>query len=190
MTEIYFGDRKSFGIRYSRGYKFISNNHTWVYCNLHLILGGHIIADKFGDSVAGVWIGGLERMQTMISKSSNYLEHAEFKNRSDEELFELVWKSNQRESDFNPHFKYLPQLDNSVWSNCSVHLDDSTDQYLIATIGIGDKIKFIWKGLQGPCPVDEIGKLFAVTVDREFVETTISDCIDYVENDYKNCVCC
>lgn len=186
MTEIYFGDNKRFGIRYLRGHKYISNNHTWIYCDLHLILGGRVIADKYGQSVAGVWIGGIERIRYKIDSIPNYLEHGDFKDRSDPEIFELVWKSNQLESHFNPVFSDLPQLDNSVWKNCSVHLDDSTDQYLIAMIGIGDKIKFMWKGLQDPCPIDEIGQLFTVTVDKEFVKKTISECIDYVVNDYKN----
>ena len=62
MKEVYFGDEDQFAIRYLQGQKYIVNGHTWIYCFLHLRLGGQIIGDKEETCVAGVWIGGLERI--------------------------------------------------------------------------------------------------------------------------------
>jgi hypothetical protein len=188
MREIYFGDENQFAIRYLPGYNYVVNNRNWTYCFLNLKLGGHIIGDKDESSVSGVWIGGLERILNKLQLNFDGFKDKEFTNRPDEELFELVWKSNQLESKFDPRFLHLPQLDNSIWNYCSVRLDETIDQYLIAMIGLDDKIKFIWKGLQAPCPVDKIGKLFSVTVDKLLVEKTLSDCIKYVEADYANYV--
>ena len=182
--EIIFGDKSTFAIRYVSGHIY-KDNPNWLYAFLHFILGGHVIGDQEEScAVEKSWLPSLKLVKDNLIK--NRLRHSEFKNRSDDELFELVYKANQSESEFKVQYKHLPQLDSEIWSHCCIRIDETTDAYLIALLEIDDQLKFIWEGWREPCPADEIGKQFSITADKKFVLKTIDECINYVENDFKN----
>ncbi len=182
--EIIFGDKSTFAIRYVPGYVY-KDHPDWLYAYLHFVLGGHVIGDQEEScAVEKSWLGSLKLVKDNLIK--NRLRHPVFKNRSDDELFELVYKANQSDSEFKSQYKHLPQLDSEIWSNCCISMDETTDAYLIVLVDIDDKLKFIWEGWREPCSADEIGQQFSITVDKKFVLKAIDDCINYVENDFKN----
>lgn len=183
--EIIFGDPSGFGIRYVRGY--ISKDHPdWIYGYLHLILNGHVIgsADEFCSTET--WLWSLKLILKRMLGDSDEFKHPDFFGRKDEEIFELIWKANQFESEFKKDFLHLPKLENSVWSSCHISLDETTDAYLITLTEHEDKLKFIWQGWRQPCPEEEIGKLFSCTATKQHFIDTCFECITFVESDYKN----
>ena len=182
--EIYFGDKNTFAIRYRSDYKTGTNDNTWYYAFLHLQLNGQLIGDPDETCSVNTWLHSIELFLKRIR--DNNLVHSEFLNKTDDELFELIWKANQFEEDFNSKYSYLPQLDNSVWSKCSFGIDETTDAYLITTTEIENKIKFMWQGWRHPCPANLIDKLFSLTLDKEVVIKTLMDCIKYVSADLSN----
>lgn len=183
--EIIFGDKSTFGIRYASGYTY-KGNPKWLYSFLHLTLGGQIIGDKDESCSTETWIYNIKRIQKRLVEHFADLKNTEFKDRRDDEVFELVWKSNQSEEEFSPEYQYLPVLDNDVWSSCHLSIDETIDAWLITMTEDNSKLKFIWKGWRNPCPEEEIGKLYSTNVDKDFVVKTINECVSYVENDYKN----
>lgn len=153
---------------------------------LHLILGGHIIGTIEESCSAQTWLSSASRLLDRLKSDFDKFKSPEFLGRSDYEIFELVWKANQSESEFLPEYHHLPQLNNVIWSYCALHLDETIDAYLITITGHGDKIKLIWKGWREPCPLDEIDKLHSVTVDKNLLIKTLSDCVKYVNKDFQN----
>lgn len=181
---MYFGDKNGFAIRYIPEKKYITlEGHEWLYAYLHLSINGQLIGDPTESCVALTWLNGLAGFLQRIKNGEN--KHAEFVNRSDEEIFELIWKSNQLEEDFDPQFTHLPQLDSSVW-HCHLSLDETIDAYLITVTEQGDKLKFICKGWRRPCPKELIGKLFSATFEKDEVIKTLEECIQFVNSDFKN----
>ncbi|NHN24489.1 hypothetical protein FIA58_002270 [Flavobacterium jejuense] len=47
-----------------------------------------------------------------------------------------------------------------------------------------ENIKFIWEGWRSPCPVNKIGKLFSITVEKKFVIDTIEKCLIEIERGF------
>ncbi|MDL5045913.1 hypothetical protein QQ054_07690 [Oscillatoria amoena NRMC-F 0135] len=71
------------------------------------------------------WLQSISMLLTRVK--NNELNHNEFLNKKDDELFELIWKANQEKKEFKPEYTYLPQLDSLVWSNCHLSIDETTD---------------------------------------------------------------
>ena len=184
MKEKYFGDKDIFAIRYIPGYKHKGQNY--YYASLNFVFLGQIIGDPNEMCYLLSWLASVKLLLERIQKKSDLLRNDEFKNRSDEEIFELIWKANQLEEEFDPKFNHLPILDNSIWTACHISIDETTDAWLITMIEENNELKFIWKGWRDSCPNDRIGKLCSVSIDREFVIKTIKKCIDQIENDYKH----
>jgi hypothetical protein len=181
MRETIFGNQESFAIRYVPGYK--SSNGEWFYANLHLILGGQIIGDPEEECSLLSWIYQIKKFKNRILLQFDKLQNKEFENRPDDEVFELVWKANGSN---NPKYSNLQVLDESVWFYCHVSIDETSDAWLITLTEDNQRLKFIWKGLRSPCPNERVGKLFSVTVDREFVIVTLENCIKNIEEEYLN----
>lgn len=182
--EIYIGDTDTFAIRYVPGWSIKDTKHYYAYC--HLVLGGQIIGDPEESCYLGSWVHQLKMTQERIKDKTYAITHPAFHNKSDEDLFELIWKSNQLEENYKPAFSHLPVLENDVWVNCSLSIDETTDAYLITMTGENDKIKFLWEGWRDPCPQDKIGKLFGVKVSRDFVVDVLEKCLDLVEKEYRD----
>lgn len=182
--EVYFGNTDSFAIRYVVGYKTVSGETTWYYAFLHLSLNGQIIGDTAESCSVLTW---LESVRGFLMRLKNgELINEEFLNKRDDELFELIWKANQEEEDFNPYYSYLPKLDDSVWQRCHLSLDETTEAYLITTTQTGDNIKIIWQGWREPCPNDLIDKIFSLTIHKEELIRTLNECHKTVMADLVN----
>jgi hypothetical protein len=179
MQEIIFGNKETFAIRYKRGYK--SEHRDFYYAHLHLILGGQIIGDSEEECFLLPWLASVKNINKKINNQFSRLENGEFLNRPDDEIFELIWKANGA---INLEYENLPVLDKSVWSYCHLSIDETTDAWLITMTEDKGNIKFIWKGWREPCPIERIGKLFSVTVERKYVIDTIEDCIKNLEKEY------
>lgn len=182
MIEKYFGDRKIFAIRYIPGYSCESKKHYYAHC--HLVLGGQIIGDKEEICYLNTWRYKIEILKERIKNNFNALIQEEFKNKADEELFELICKANQEVDEYKVEFAHLPVLHSKVWSDCHISIDETTDAFLITMTEIDGKIKFLWKGLREPCPIEKIGKLYSVIADRQFVIETMEECLQTLDKEY------
>lgn len=163
---VYFGNKNTFAVRYARGYTDKDNGHFYAYC--HLVLGGQIIGDKDELFFKKSWHYSLERIKERIRNNFSDISNNEFINRSDREIFELVWKANQLEEEYKPEYAYLPVLSNEVWSNCGLSIGETTDAYLMVMVGSGNDVKFTWEGWRAPCPEERTGKLFTVSIGQGF----------------------
>lgn len=177
-----FGDKKTFAISY-RPYERELTDHTFAYC--HIILGGHFIGSEDETCLLTTWTLFLEDFLIHIKSNKGNLSNPLFTGLSEREIFELIFKSNQVDENFDPAFAYLPaQPTNDLWARHSVRLDETTDAYLIVVIEAEGKLKFIWKGWRDPCPHDEIGKLFSVYVDHEYFASTVNACLNFLKTKY------
>jgi hypothetical protein len=183
-NETYIGDKNTFAIRYVSGYTDKDKKNFYAYC--HLVLGGQIIGEPNESCFLNSWKDSLEGLKDIISNSFDSLSHPEFRNRSDKELFELIWKANQLEDEYKIEYMHLPVLDNKIWHNCHLSIDETTDAFLITVTEQNGEIKFLWKGWREPCPPDRLNKLYSLTVDRNFVIDTMEKCLKKIEEEYLN----
>ncbi|MCC6583622.1 MAG: hypothetical protein IT271_07965 [Chitinophagales bacterium] len=109
------------------------------------------------------------------------MKHKEFNSRSDEEIFELIFKSNQLEEEFKPQYKYLPILENTIWQDCHISIDETTDAWQIAMIQEDKILKIMWKGWRKPCPKSKLNKHYSIVVERDFVINSINECLLYLD---------
>ena len=181
-AEKIFGDINNFGIRFIPSPN--TNHKGSDFALLHLVLDGQIIGNPEEECLVGTWISGLERLLDIIDSKFEVLSQAEFMNKSDNEIFELIYKSNQLEQEYDEKYKYLKVLDNEVWQYCNLTLDETIDAYLITITGFNENVKIIWKGLSEPCPLNKIGLIQAVLVEKEKMKKVLSDCIFEVKNYY------
>ena len=84
----------------------------------------------------------MKELLRRIQERSDIMENDEYKNRSNEEIFELIWKSNQVEDEFDSTYDYLPMLASSVWEACHLSIGETTDAWLITLIKEEDDLKF------------------------------------------------
>lgn len=184
MTEKVFGNKSEFGIRYVPGWK--SNDGKYYFATLHLLLDGQLIGDKDETCLVGTWMHYMQNNLNLLVHEFNKLYHEEFENRTDTEIFELIYKSNQLVEEHDPEFHYLPVLTNEIWANCNINIDETIDAYLLTMIEQDNQIKFIWKGWREPCPTHRIDKLYSTSLNREHVIQTIRKCLEFVKNDLAN----
>jgi len=183
MTERVFGNKTEFGIKYVSGWK--SQDSKYYFGKLHLLLNGQIIGDKNETCLIGTWISSMEDNLTLIENNSDRFYHPEFDKRTDEEIFELIYKSNQLPNEFNKHFIDLPVLSNEIWQYCNLSIDETIDAYLITMICESEILKFIWKGFREPCLEEQINILHSISVEKDLVANVINECLKYVKNDIK-----
>lgn len=182
-NEIYFGNKDTFAIRYLSGYSDKSKKYFFAYC--HLVLGGQIIGDKEESCYLNSWKYSFKILKNRIKNNFNSISYPEFNNRNDRELFELVCNANHQ-NQYTLEFSHLPVLDNEVWRNCNISIDETTDAFLIIMTEINGKIKFLWEGWREPCPAEKINKLYSIIVDRQFVIETMEKCLQSIEKEYSN----
>jgi len=179
-----FGDNNTFAIRYVPGYSDKSKKFFYAYCNL--VLGGQMIGDIQEICYLESWKNSIEKLKDQLLNNFDSIFNSEFKDRNDKEIFELISKANQIHKEYNTDFHYLTILENSVWNNCHVNIDETTDAFTLYMIEFSGKIKFLWEGWCEPCPKDQIDKLFSVLVNREIVIETISNFLQKIETDKLN----
>jgi hypothetical protein len=171
-----FGDSNSFAIQY--------RPEADRYAYLHLILGNKFIGAKDEYSLIGTWVLMMKHLKESIQKNWVNLEHPIFKSLSDKEIFELVSKANQLEDEFNPLYEYLPHFESEFWGRHFVSLDETIDAYLIVVIRKGVNLKYIWEGWRSPCPPEQINKTYSVEVPLNFFNSTVDDCLSFIEKTY------
>ena len=166
-TAKYFGDVDNFAIRFCPSET--SENHG----NCNLILGGQLIGNKYEFCYLVIWKIKIEMLIDKIKNYSNYLYHKEFNNRTNREIFELILKSDTEFSEDNVEFDYLPTLEYKIWHYCHLSIDETTSSYSIVTIDDSDKIKFMWEGFFEPCPIENIGELYHIAVEKQMLIDTL-----------------
>ena len=184
MTEKIFGNKSEFGVRYMPGWK--SKNGESHFAILHLLLDGQLIGDNNETALVGTWMRAMQNILDLLSHDYEKLYHEEFENRTDTEIFELIYKSNQLEEEFDPKFLHLPVLTNEIWRNCNINIDETIDAYLLTMIGKDDHIKFIWRNWRASHQSHNMDKIYSIMLKREQVVQTIHECLEFVKNDIVN----
>jgi len=170
-NETYFGNPDTFAIRYLQILSDENEGEKYAYC--HLVLGGQIIGDKNEKCYLKTWMSAIYSLKEKLDNNFEALSIPEFKNKTDREIFELLLKANQLETEHKQDFSYLLILDNEVWSSCLISLDETIDAYMIFMIESDRKIQLLWCDWREQCQVDKIDKLYSITVDKKFMTNTI-----------------
>ena len=183
-NEVIFGNKETFGIRYLPDWTAKGENYR--FAKLHLVFKGQVIGDPNESSLVGTWVAGLKRISKIIEVNFDKLSNAEFKNKTDYEVFELIYKSNQLEENYKGEYRYLNQLDNEVWQYCNISIDETTDAFQIVMTADGNNLKFLWKGLREPYNPEQIEMLNSVKIERDYVLKVIEECILTVTKETHN----
>lgn len=175
-TMPFFGDENTFAIQCSANEQNPSDE--WIHIRCHLILNGQYIGDPEETDVLDVSVGHLERLQNQIKGDYGTLIHPLFQSLSDEEIFELILKSNQLETEFDPKFSYLPALEQEgLFGTHHFIVGESTDAYFLVVIEQSEKVKFLWRNLR----LKEV-QTHAVACSKEEVISAINGCLNYFKN--------
>jgi hypothetical protein len=180
----YFGDPNTFAIRYVPGYTTKGNKNCYACC--HLVFNGQIMGSKTEYCFLSSWLSYVEQLKDLLKNDFDSLRNDAFESRSDREIFELIYKANQLPDRYSKRYEHLPVLDNKVWANCSISIDETIDAFLIAWAEVAGNVKFLWKGLQQPCPPERIGKFFSIAVPRDFVIETMENCLRTISLEMKD----
>ena len=173
MKAEYIGDKNNFAIRYVCDFTQNDDKYKFAYC--HLVLRGQIIGDKNELCYLNSWRIRLQNIKEQIKNNFDSISHAEFENSTDKELFELIFKANQLEEEYNIDYYYLPKLESKIWSSCHISIDETTDDYLITMTGYNDKIKFLWK-------IND--ELYSIIAERNYVIEILEKALEIIERDY------
>lgn len=170
-----FGDPNDFAIRYVPGYR----TGEWRYAWLHLVIRGEVIGDPSEECVVGTWLNSISHVLERVEDAAKRLSHPAFAGYRDDELFAMIWRSNGA---VDPAYGYLPTLPGSVWTNCSISIDETTDAWLIAFVFVEGNLKFLWKGVRPPCPDASLGVLKVQRTSTTVVAQVIGLASEYVRN--------
>ncbi len=142
MSEIIFGDKKIFAIRYVPGYS-VKESGTHFYAYLHFILAEQVLGDENESCYLLTWLHSVKQLSDRIKNHFDSFKNKEFINRSDSEIFEIVRKANQSEEEYNPKYLHLPVIENSIWNSCFISIDETTNAWLITLTEENGNLKFI-----------------------------------------------
>ena len=183
MSVIYYGDKETFAIRYIPGFKLKGEDGTHhFYATLHLVLGGQIIGDPDENCFLSTWLWPVDWLQDNLHCRFDYLYDKEFEGRTDEEIFAMIWKANEFESEYDPEYLHLPKLDQVIWDICTFNIDETTDAWLLAVIKHNDhQLKFLWKKHMEHIRPEISTDLYSVIVDKDFAVDTINQCLQEVQ---------
>jgi hypothetical protein len=177
-----FGDKETFAINY-RPQDLDYVNEPYIWPHIHLILGGKFIGNPDEACMLGTWCGFKNQVEK-IKKNQGNLRHSAFEGLSDEEIFELIDKTNQLEEEFKPEFMYLPQLSTKLWYLHRITIDETIDGYYIMVIEENNQLKFMWISNGWYEPQGEVGKLYTALVDYDEFFKTNSDFFAFLQNTY------
>lgn len=177
--EITYGNRNEFKIRYVPNLE--QNESKFQMAHIHLILDNELIGDPNESCMVETWISKVEQLLNRLIYNNIKMFHEEFDGKTDMEIFKLICKSNQLEEEYEKEYQYLPVLPNEIWTNCNIIIDETIDAYQIVMICFKDTVKFIWKGWREPCSTSQIGKLKSTEVKKEYVITTLSECLTNIK---------
>jgi hypothetical protein len=173
-----FGDKNTFAIDCFVPGHIPPEEQVLIYC--HLVLGNQYIGLPDDPDLLGTCGLHLKKLKEIVLGENEQITHSLFDSLSDREILELIWKANQSEEEFDPGFNYLPNLESErLWSKHTFMLGESLDQYYMAVIDQFENIKFIWT--EGKRTESE---LYVTISNRDFVISTIDDCLTYMKQVY------
>lgn len=172
---IIFGDERHFAVRFVPGYRSGSFVHAWH----HLVLGGRIIGDKHEEGVTTTWVHSLHSVLERVEETPEQLAHPAFAGRDSDELFELIWMANGCMP--RTGYEHLPVLEDRVWRNCHIALDETTDPWLIAMVHVEEKLRFLWKRVDNGGPAEDRDQLFVQDVPCAEVIHTLRSALAYID---------
>lgn len=175
LKETYIGDKKAFAIRYAPVQNSEYTPALPACC--HLVLGGQIIGNPDEPCHISTWINALNYHREFLQRGLVSLSNGTFTNRSDEEIFHLIWTHNEPDGRFSPTFQAI--LDNDPWENCRFYLDETTSAYIMAMAECDGVVKFLWQDY----PAQE-GELSSVNVDKWFVVETMEKALNRLQTDF------
>lgn len=88
------------------------------------------------------WLFIVKSLTFRIKNEFEKLSNEEFLGRTDDEVFELVWKANGAN---NLEYEHLSVLEESVWLSCCVSIDETIDAWLITMTEIKEKLNLSGK---------------------------------------------
>jgi hypothetical protein len=110
------------------------------------MLKGTVIGDPEEYNILDNCFDDILDFRNKVQKNQGQFRESLFDGLKDYEILELIYKSNQLESEYNPAFSHLPVLDsNDLWVKHTFTLAESTDHYKIVVFEEAGKLKFIWK---------------------------------------------
>jgi hypothetical protein len=172
---VIFGDPNDFAIRYVPGYR----SGEWRYAWLHLVIRGEVIGDPSEECLVSTWLISIANALERVEDAATRLSHPAFAGYRDDELFAMVWKSNGA---MDPAYGYLPTLPGSVWANCSLSIDETTDAWLVGVVFVHGQLRFLWKGWRPPCPYESLGLLKAHGTSTVVVAKVFGSALEHVRN--------
>jgi hypothetical protein len=170
LKKMILGDPAVFAISYIPEPVISSSKHVYAYC--HLILGGEFIGTEDEYCLMGTWLHKFEHLLDRVVKEN--LSNPLFSTLTDQEIFQLILKSNQLKREHDPAYAYLPVWPSGKWSLHTVLLDETIDSYIIQIVEQEGRLKFIWRKEE---------KLSAVSVEREVFIKTAKQFLTYVDQD-------
>lgn len=172
---VIFGDPDDFAIRYVPGYR----SGEWSYAWLHLVIRGEVIGDPSEECVVSTWLSSIAKALERVEDAAARLSHPAFAGFRDDELFAMVWKANGA---MDPAYSYLPTLPGSVYADCSLSIDETTDAWSIAVVHVHGQFRFLWKGWRPPCPDASLGLLKAHGTSTAVVARVMGSALEHVRN--------
>ncbi len=110
------------------------------------MLKGEVIGNPDEVDMLGTCIGDLQRLRNKVLENQGIPTDPLFNGLNDDEIVELIYKSNQLEEEFNPTYTYLPALEtNELWYRHQVALAESTDHFALVVLEKNEKLKFLWQ---------------------------------------------
>jgi hypothetical protein len=180
---LFFGNQE-FGIQY----RFDENGDPdkLMYC--HLVIGNNLMGHPDEVCYLPTWYSAMRRNRVRIAQNKDLLNPTEFGNFSEREIFEMILKTNQLESEFLPDFLYLPHLSIDGYRNHMLHIDETIDRYLICYFIKSENLTFLIEDLTEVHGNGRGGKFSFHTVPlQHFLETVDLACnflaerYDYLE---------
>jgi Immunity protein 42 len=139
-----FGEKDIFAISYKPGAEWSSGSQVLIFC--HIMLKGTIIGNTEEVEMLGTCVADLQRLRDKVQTNEGYFRDPLFDGLDDNEVMELIYRSNQLEEDYDPAFSYLPSVEtNDLWYRHTVTLAESTDHYAIVVFEEKGLLKFLWQ---------------------------------------------
>jgi hypothetical protein len=177
---ILFGDQKTFAISYKPDERQhdVQGNFAFPYC--HLVFQNQFIGFEDEKCYLGVWAPSLYNLRNQIILKRGCLREPEFEGLSDIELFELIEKCNQSESEFKREYRYLPQLQADVWCKYRLDMDHTIDGFDVLILEAQEQLQFLWRNnVIG-------GELGTLRIPHAQFMKTVNECLEFLVAKYPN----
>ena len=150
----------------------------------HLIIGADLIGQANEECYLPTWVYQVKRNRDFIKANKEDLYIKDFENLSDREIFEIIIKSNELDDEFDKDYLYWPQLDNVVWQNHYLTIDETIDGFSICYYVKDDKVNFIVEKVWPRIQKKENRVFNYKTVDFTLFIDTLDKTIDFLEAHY------